>query len=160
LIECLLAPALGELRPLIVAPHGESGQWWEPDDTALVLGLARAARRRWPQASPRTVIMGYSNGGIGAWYFARLYPQHFTAAIPIASNHTIVGETPLPVYAIHGTRDELFPVGPLRSAVEALRQQGGNVALNEKYRGTHLAPCSYREQLSGAAAWLRRLRQP
>jgi hypothetical protein len=154
LVRCLAAPALQGLNPIIIAPGSPTGQWWRRDETALVLGLVLAARDRWPQAGSRSVITGYSNGGIGSWYFARLYPEYFVAAVPMAANETIAGETPLPVFAIHGTKDETFAFPAVQAAVRALSQRGRDVTLEAKYRGTHMAVCSYVPELSRAGLWL------
>lgn len=156
LVRCLAAPALAGLNPIIIAPGSPTGQWWRREETELVLGLVLAARDRWPQAGAHSVITGYSNGGIGAWYFARLYPQYFAAAVPMAANATIAGETPLPIYAIHGTKDETFAFPAVRDSVQALIQRGNDVTLEAKYRGTHRAVCSYVPELSRAGLWLER----
>jgi pimeloyl-ACP methyl ester carboxylesterase len=64
------------------------------------LRLARSARQAaaLPEhdAASRTILVGYSNGGMGTRYFARLYPEHFSAAVPIAFNDTIVGPARCP----------------------------------------------------------------
>lgn len=154
LVGCLAAPALASLDPIIIAPHSSDGQWWHASDTALVLGLVEAVRQRWPAAGARSVLMGYSNGGIGTWYFARLYADHFAAAVPMAFDDSIVGDSPLPIYAITGSHDELFDSERVRAAVEALKARGADVTLNEKSHGSHFAPCSYVRQLSDAGRWL------
>jgi hypothetical protein len=154
LMSCLAAPALGFLDPIILAPRSPSGEWWSHADTELVLGLVLAARRRWPEAGARSVIVGYSNGGIGTWFFARLYPEYFRAAIPMAFSQEIVGESRLPLYAIIGTKDEQFDFSAVRDAVRALRDKGQDVTLEEKYRGSHHAACSYVPELTRAGHWL------
>jgi poly(3-hydroxybutyrate) depolymerase len=154
LLSCLVAPALGSLDPIVIAPVSTTGEWWQRQETELVLGLVLAVRSRWPEAGSRAVIAGYSNGGIGSWYFARLYPEYFRAALPMAFNDTIVGESPLPIYAIVGTRDEQFDFHRVRDALQRLRDQGGDVTLDEKYRGSHFAPCSYVPELTRAGHWL------
>jgi hypothetical protein len=154
LLRCLAAPALQGLDPIIIAPGSPTGQWWRHEETELVLGLVLAVRERWPRAGSRSIIMGYSNGGIGTWYFARLYPEYFAAAVPMAFNETIPGQTPVPVYAIHGIKDETFEFPAVRAAVQAVIQQGSDVTFEAKYRGTHLAPCSYVPELTHAAHWL------
>jgi hypothetical protein len=154
LVGCLASPAFEPLDPIIIAPHSTTGQWWSPDDTGFVLGLVMAAQRRWPEIGSRSVISGYSNGGLGTWYFARLYPEYFAAAVPMAFNDLIIGTSPLPIYAIQGTKDEQFEIEPVRSAVRALQARGQDITFREKYRGTHLAPCSYLPELSEAAHWL------
>ncbi|HET9929604.1 MAG TPA: hypothetical protein VFQ35_02905 [Polyangiaceae bacterium] len=154
LVECLAVPAFAALRPIILLPRSERGEWWSRADAEFVLGLLEAAVQRWPTAAHRKAIVGYSNGGIGTWYFARAYPTYFDAAIPMASNDTVVGATRLPVFAIHGENDELFSIERVRSAIEALKSEGQDVTLLAKYRGTHLAPCGYVDELGTAARWL------
>jgi pimeloyl-ACP methyl ester carboxylesterase len=156
LISCLAAPALAEIDPVIIAPYSGDGQWWKAVDTAFVLGLVAAARQRWPEATHRIVIMGYSNGGIATWFFARLYPEYFTAAIPMAFDASIIGATPLPVYAIQGEKDELFAIAPIRTAIEALGAAGADVTLEARYRAGHMNPCAYAPELAMAAGWLER----
>ena len=154
MVNCLVAPALGFLDPIILAPRSPHGQWWERSDTEFVLGLVAAVRSRWPEVTARSVIAGYSNGGIGAWYFARLYPTYFTAAIPMAFNDTIVGESVLPIYAIQGTKDEQFDIEQVRNAVGVLKAKGQDVTLAEKYRGSHMNACIYTPELETAGHWL------
>ena len=154
LVSCLAAPALGALDPILIAPISTSGEWWQRSETELVLGLVLAARTRWPEAGSRAVIAGYSNGGIGSWYFARLYPEYFRAAIPMAFNDTIVGESRLPIYAIAGTKDEQFDFQRVREAVQLLQARGGDVTLDQKYRGSHFAMCNYVPELTRAGRWL------
>lgn len=153
-LPCLVAPGLGALAPLVLAPISTDGEWWKSADTELVLGLVQAARRRWPEAAARTILMGYSNGGIGTWYLARLYPEHFSAAVPMAFNDTIVGSSPLPIYAIHGADDELFDAKAVGRAVRDLQRTGQELSYDEKYRGSHYQPCSYVPELKRAASWL------
>ena len=76
------------------------------------------------------------------------------ATIPIAANETVVGHTPLPVFAIHGENDEVFSIDAVRAAVEALARDGQDVTFAVKYRGTHMAPCSYVAELRAASLWL------
>ena len=154
LLRCLAQPALAELRPLVIAPHSSDGQWWKKEDTAFVLGLVAAARQRWPELAARSVVTGYSNGGLASWYFARLYPEWFAAAIPIAANDMIIGAVRVPVYAIQGDKDELFPIAPTRAAIERERQRGSDVTLAVRHRAGHMTPCAYRPELESAGRWL------
>jgi poly(3-hydroxybutyrate) depolymerase len=154
LVGCLAEPALHSLDPIIVAPRSVDGQWWHESDTGFVLGLVRAVRQRWPEAGARSVIAGYSNGGIATWYFARLYPEYFTAAVPMAFSFDIVGASALPIYAIQGTRDEQFEIEPVRAAIQMLKAQGQDVTLKERFRGSHHQMCAYVPELAQAGEWL------
>lgn len=156
LLECLAVPALEFLSPIIIAPRSPDGRWWNRSDTEYVLGLVLAARNRWPAAAAKSVILGYSNGGIAAWYFARLYPEYFAAAIPMAFSSEIIGPSKLPVYAIFGSKDELFDAKLTEQALQAAVQNHEDLTLDEKYRGSHFAPCSYVPELTSAAHWLER----
>jgi len=153
-LECLVAPAFAHVAPIVVAPESAGGDWWDERETAYVLGLADAAVRDWRVDENRLVIMGYSNGGIGAWFFARLYPERFSAAIPMSANHAIIGESPLPIHVIHGSSDTLFDVEKVRDRVQALAQRGFNVTLDVREGGQHEDACGYRRELEAAAAWL------
>jgi hypothetical protein len=113
-LECLVMPAFAELAPIVVAPEGGRGEWWQPEE----------------------------------------YPERFSAAIPMASNHTIVGESPLPVFAIHGSHDDLFDAASVQESIAALAARNFDVQLLVKARGTHMDPCAYLPELRAAAEWL------
>lgn len=154
MLRCLGQPAFAAQRSLVIAPHSADGQWWKNDDTAFVLGLVAAARQRWPGIGSRSAITGYSNGGIATWYFARLYPEWFSAAIPMAFNDMIVGATRIPVYAIQGDKDEMFEFEPVRAALARERARGTDVTLSVRHRAGHMTPCAYAPELSAAGQWL------
>jgi dipeptidyl aminopeptidase/acylaminoacyl peptidase len=153
-IKCLVNPGLEDVSPLVVAPASDKGEWWTNEDAGYVLGVIEAAKRDWPVRADRVVVTGFSNGGIGAWAYARLYPDLFSAAIPMGSNDTIMGETPVPVYAIHGSLDEMFPVEPIQANAERLKKAGFDVTLTVRNRAKHGDPCKYEDELEQAAAWL------
>ncbi|MET0414354.1 MAG: hypothetical protein ABW217_23790, partial [Polyangiaceae bacterium] len=72
IVRCLVSPGLESVSPLVIAPASEKGEWWTNDDAAYVLGVVEAAKRDWPVRADHVVVTGYSNGGIGAWAYARL----------------------------------------------------------------------------------------
>lgn len=154
MVRCLAEPGLEQVAPIIVAPLSEKGEWWGDADAGFVLGLVKAAKRDWPVRAERVVVAGYSNGGIGAWAYARLYPEAFSAAIPMASNETVMGETTIPVFVIHGTLDEMFPFAPIQARAEQLKQAGQPVTLAARYRAKHNDACKYKEELALAGKWL------
>ncbi len=156
-LQGFVEPALAPLGPIVIAPEapsGRGGEWWRGEEASYALGLLRAALLRWKIDDRRVAVMGYSNGGIGTWVFARAYPQYFTAAVPMAFNHTVVGPTPLPIFAIQGEKDELFGSAQVAEAVERLQAEGYDVTLAIRKRGSHFRPGSYGEQLEQARRWL------
>lgn len=152
--QCLVEPGLAPIAPIILAPVSPSPHWWTGVDARFVLGLVEAAVHAWPVEVRRVVVTGYSDGGIGAWSFIRLYPETFSAAIPIASSHTIMGASSRPVHAIHGEQDELFALSSVREQAELLQGEGSDIVLSVKPQGRHFEPCSYVAELHSAAEWL------
>ncbi len=156
-MQCLFGAALRALAPVIVMPistSGSGGEWWKETESSLVVALVDAAKRTWPIDADHTVVAGYSNGGIGAWTIARLYPERFSAAIPIAFDAAAVGETRVPVFAIQGTKDELFDYEPIEQRIHALQHQGQPITFVGKYRGSHFRGCDYAPQVAAAGVWL------
>jgi poly(3-hydroxybutyrate) depolymerase len=156
IVKCLVTAGLESVSPLVIAPASEKGEWWTNEDAAYVLGVVEAAKRDWPVRADHVVVTGYSNGGIGAWAYARLYPDTFSAAIPIAGNDTIIGETPVPVFAIHGSLDAQFPLEPVRQNIDKLKQAGFDVTLTVRNRAKHTDPCKYEDEVEMAADWLKK----
>lgn len=156
--ECL-AEALAPLEPIVVIPQskvGQGGQWWRESESEFVIGLTRAVKRAWPVDPSHTALMGYSNGGLGTWVLARLYPEHFQAAIPIAFDVGVIGEVAIPVFAIQGTADELFSYAPIEGAITKLQHQSQPITFQPRLRGSHFRPCDYATEVNIAVNWLQR----
>lgn len=154
LLGCLVEPALAPSSPIILAPRNAAGQWWLEQEAEFVLGLVEAAQSTWSVDASQTVVLGYSNGGIGTWFLARERPELFGAAIPMAASTSFIGPTPLPVYAIAGEDDELFAFGEVREAVEQLIADGQDVTFAAKPGGSHFEACNYVPELEAAREWL------
>lgn len=156
-VECQFRVPFESLAPIViapVAPGGRGGRWWKEEEASFALGLLRAAVQQWPVDPQKVVLLGYSNGGIGTWAMARAYPQYFTAAIPMAFNHTVVGPVELPTFAIQGEGDELFGSTRIAKAVQQLRTAQHDVTLAIRPGGSHFKPCDYGAELHQASNWL------
>jgi len=116
------ALGLEKLGALVVAPDCATGRGWaNPASQEVVLSLLDEVKAELGATPPRTAIIGYSMGGIGAWYLAAYAPGKFDAIIPVAAQPPgPLTEWNTPVYAIHGTEDELFDAAPTRAAVAGL----------------------------------------
>lgn len=154
LLGCLVEPALAPVSPIIVAPRNARGEWWLESEAAFALGLVEAAQTTWSIEPSRTVVLGYSNGGIGTWFFARERPELFGAAIPMAASVSFIGPTSLPVYAIAGEEDELFAFDEVSRAIEELIADGQDVTFDAKAGGSHFEACDYVPELEAAREWL------
>ena len=112
---------------------------------------------RHPVDTARIYLTGVSMGGSGSWYWAAREHGRF-AAVMTACGLSETAKAPrltdLPIWAFHGSDDEVAPVGRTRRMVDALRVAGGaNVKFTE-YAGVghNLAPQMLAE--SGVFEWL------
>jgi poly(3-hydroxybutyrate) depolymerase len=157
LMRCLFEREFAALRPVIlmpVSPFGTGGEWWTETETSFVIALVDAVKRAWPIDTARTIVAGYSNGGIGAWTLARLYPERFSAAIPMAFDVGAVGATRIPIFAIQGTKDELFDYQAIAEDIKLLQDRGQPITFVGKYRGSHFGGCDYASEVAQAREWL------
>ena len=101
--------------------------------------------------------MGYSNGGNGSWYFAEKHSDLFTAAIPMASAYPIKKKISIPLYVIHGAKDELFKVDDTRKWVNTSKEAGSDIILSINENLSHFEACAYVEELRKGGEWLQEL---
>jgi predicted peptidase len=156
-LESLVVPGLKKLGAVIVAPDCPGDGWTDEASERAVLALLDYAVRSWPVDRHRIVVTGYSLGGIGTWFLAARHPEIFSAAVPIAGRPVADGELRVPVYAIHGRRDEVIGVEPTRRAIDALRAEGVDAQLVIVKGPTHYETRRFAGPLEGAVEWLRRL---
>ena len=153
-IRALVVPGLKTLGAVIVAPDCPGNGWTDEASERAVLALLDYAVRSWPVDRHRIVVTGYSLGGIGTWFFAARHPEIFSAAVPIAGRPVADGELRVPVYAIHGRRDEVIGVEPTRRAIDALRAEGVDAQLVIVKGPTHYETRRFAGPLEGAVEWL------
>jgi poly(3-hydroxybutyrate) depolymerase len=148
--DCLAFPALKELGAVIVAPSSGGIHWIDTINEVRLIQLVRALKKHLEIDKRKVVITGYSNGGIAAWQFADKYPQHFKSAIPIAGIYNPT-KFSVPLIVIHGSDDDLFPVGEVSSAVSTSVAKGSDITLVVVNNHTHLEACNYVPALQKAA---------
>jgi len=156
-LQACAAPGFESLDAVIVAPDCPGRGWTDPQSESAVLELLDLALRDWPVDRRRTVVTGFSMGGIGAWYLAERHPERFSAAVPVAGAPAGVVEGSIPVYAIHSSRDEVIDLEPTRRAIDALRGRGVTAELLVFPGPTHYETALYCRPLTRAAKWLRKL---
>ena len=101
--------------------------------------------------------MGYSNGGNGSWYFAEHHPELFSAAIPMASSYAITEKINIPLYVIHGEKDELFSVTKTSEWIRNSKEVGSDITFVTNESLSHFQGCSYVRELRKAQEWLQNL---
>jgi predicted peptidase len=154
-LQTLVVPGLKELGAVIVAPDCPGNGWTDPKSEQVAMALLEYASRTWPIDRSRVVVTGYSMGGIGTWYLASRHPDWFSAAVPIAGRPEGVSDIRVPVYAIHGRRDEVIDVAPTEQAIQALRDRDRNAQLVVVNGLTHYDTHRFAQPLSATVEWLR-----
>lgn len=158
---CYIEPALENTKAYVISPNGGTNFWHEPINQSQVMGLVTYALKYWDVDPNRVVVVGYSNGGNGSWFFAETQPTVFSAGIPMASSYSTIGNDGLPrkidtpLYVIHGENDELFPVEETQSWVEKSIEAGSEIEFVIAPGLTHPEPCEYVSFLQSAVEWLK-----
>lgn len=150
-----LAPYLHGGQALVVCPQGPvevpvgpgtNGYGWFPlsgggalDPAEFKAGTERlqefvdAAYERFPIDPRKTVVMGFSQGGVMAYDLVLRDPTRFAALVALSSwlPNDLANTIPvqdehagLPTLVVHGSKDPMIPVQRAQESVERLRQMG------------------------------------
>ncbi|HEY0791891.1 MAG TPA: prolyl oligopeptidase family serine peptidase [Chthoniobacterales bacterium] len=109
----------------------------EADLLAMVLTLTDAVMQNEPVDFGRVYVTGISMGGFATWTLPARRPDFFAAAVPVCGGGdpgTASLLQTIPIWAFHGSADQVVPVQYSRQMVEALRKQGTNPKYTE-YEG-------------------------
>lgn len=109
---------------------------WKADtaDAHRALKILDEVQTKYGTDPKRTVLMGWSMGGYGAWSLGAADPQRWSAVVPLsggADADTVAKLKDTPVWAFQGGKDKLVPPTESREAVEALKAAGGKVTYTE-----------------------------
>ena len=171
LYEGLPAPAR------VVAPRAwaryHSGYSWFAVDLSGDRAKARAANVRksaarlahWLKTLPeryptrgKPIVSGFSQGGMLTFALVARHPDTLGAAFPIGGTLD-PGELPAgapadapPLWAFHGERDPLVPVGPTRHMVTTMKQRGYDARITSYPQLGHSIHAKLRQDLYAALA--------
>lgn len=174
-----LAPYLADGRFLVLCPQGRVevplgpmvGYGWFPltmggsaDPGELERGIEDAwgfldsAMQRYPIDPKKTVVLGFSQGGVIAYAMALSNPQRFAGLValsswlpaPLLSALPPADHQQLPALVHHGADDDLIEVGRARESVERLRSLQVPVTYREFDMGHQISA----ESIADLGAWL------
>ncbi|MEX0288978.1 MAG: dienelactone hydrolase family protein [Flavobacteriaceae bacterium] len=158
---CLIEPALEDLKAYVLSPNSQGDLWSDASNETQVLKLVEFALENLSIDPEKVVVMGYSDGGNGSWFFADFHPEGFSAGIPMASAYGLtktqdglVKKIEIPLYVIQGEFDELFPYTNTETWVEQAVDAGSDIILVKALGLTHGEPCAYLPYLKDAITWL------
>ena len=158
MLQLLVRPALGELGAIVVAPDSIAGRWDSAQNEAAVSALLSAVEHTYNIDPKRRVVMGFSMGGAGTWYWGEKHPERFSAAIPIAGRPSGPASSwRLPVFAIHSRDDQVVPIGPTAERIAELKARGLNAQLLEVQGISHYETNRFAPSLQKAVPWLQEL---
>jgi predicted peptidase len=116
---------------VVVSPQCPKDGWWSTKPLELVALLDEIVAK-YKIDQDRIYLSGLSMGGFGTWMLAAYAPDRFAAIVPVCGG----GErlmarrlTHLPVWAFHGAKDQVVPLGRSEEMVDALKKLHGDVKL-------------------------------
>lgn len=128
-------------RISVVPLAWSASKWWHASQLENVAGILRDVKRVYNVDENRVYLLGVSDGGTGAWFFA------FRAPTPWAGYASFIGSPAVlsnpasgvraglfvhnlreqPILAINATADPLYPADDLRPMLEALNGTGARI---------------------------------
>lgn len=158
--ECYVEPGLAALDAFIISPNAGVGEWYDPANQQQVIALTDLATNYWDVNADKIMVMGYSNGGNASWFYAEYFSDFFSASIPMASSYNpakadgTVPRIDVPMYVIHGSNDELFPVDETSTFVAQSKEAGSTIEFVVADGLTHFKPCDYVDHLKVGVDWV------
>jgi len=155
--RAVVAPALAALGAIIVAPDCPTNTWTDDTSERAVMALLDRMLHEYAIDRARVLVVGFSMGGRGTWFFSSRHPELFTAAIPMAAS---TGDDPpellagVPTYIIHSRRDQVVPFEPAARNAVALERLGRPVRFEALETPTHFDMGGYIPALQRAGAWV------
>lgn len=158
--ECYIEPGFEALNAFIIHPNADTYEWYEEYNQTKIRNLLTLATSFWPIDYDKILATGYSNGGNASWLMAEVAPNVFSASIPMASSYDLsINETTsrkinIPMYVIHGEKDELFPIEITKKWVDQSVAAGSDITFVQADNLTHFKPCEYVPYIKDAVIWL------
>jgi predicted peptidase len=135
---------------VIVFPQGEAKGFWDPKMLGQAVAALAQTVKEFDGDEKRLYVSGWSLGAVGAWHAALLYPNKFSAVVPVAGRITPLdfeysasspkilalarSDKPFeafaehlkdtPTWIFHGSKDMSVPVNESREMSKALAKAG------------------------------------
>ena len=143
----------------LLAPQcGENSAWTLEDKQAAVIALVEQTLKDEPTIDRgRIYLTGVSMGGSGVWQLAVRRPDLFTAVVPVCGAgdpEQAKALVSVPIWAVHGTADEVIPASQSREMISAINSQGGHPKFSELIGVGHDSWKSAYEESNGIIDWM------
>ena len=157
--QCI-EPALESINAFVISPNADRVYWYEYYNQEKIVRILQMAIKNWPTNTSKLVITGYSDGGNGTWFFAEVFPYAFSAGIALSSSYNTLTadgngrKISTPLYVIHSSGDELFPLDSTRYWVNKSIDAGSDITFVVADGLSHYKPCDYTGHFENAIKWL------
>lgn len=160
-LSILVKPALRRLNAIIAAPDCPAPNGWDnPTAETALIALMTHIKQHYKIEKTKTLLTGFSMGGIGTWYMAARHPQLFSAFIPVsaAAGPGIIEKIKdIPIYVIHSKADEIFPVKQVEKMVQTLKDRGVSVQLKTLRGISHYQTQAFSGALRKTIPWIKEI---
>jgi predicted peptidase len=117
---------------VVVSPQCPANSSWVDHEETLIQLVDNISSAY--QVDPeRIYLTGHSLGGRGTWFLAYRHPEKFAAIVPVADAPTDESWASqiakVPIWTLHGTKDDLAPFEKTEKFVETLKKLGADVKL-------------------------------
>ena len=156
-MESIVMPGLVALDPIIIAPDCPTRSWTDPVSEHAVMALVQKTIEQYAIDRRRILVIGYSLGGRGTWFFSSQHPDVFTAAIPMAASprdEPIDRLGTMPTYIIHSRQDQVSPFAPAEQNAQALKEMGRPITFEALSGPTHFEMGAYITPIRRAVKWI------
>jgi predicted peptidase len=133
----IVVPQISISQQWVNAPV-HKGSYTQQAQPTTVLLLAKelldALQHKYSIDANRIYITGISLGGYGTWDAIERWPAYFAAAVPVsgAGDPAKAAElVNMPIWAFHGSKDNVVPVSGSRDMIAAIRAAGGSPRYTE-----------------------------
>jgi predicted peptidase len=154
----------GQYAAYVLAPQINTNQWFsssgsQPTEAmSLTIDALKQVMATANVDPTRVYVTGVSMGSFGTWDILRRDPGVFAAAVPMSgggdpSTAGLVKDTP--IWAFHGSADNIVPVDSTRNMIAAVRAAGGDPKYTEVPGGDHFIwPAIYGDASNTLYPWL------
>lgn len=125
----LVGSTQADFPMIVLAPQCPEGEAWT--DAEALAALVRDVIKKYRINPDRIYLTGMSLGGNGVWLLASQHPEYFAAMAPVAACRTVSKEDAkrlkfMPIWAIHGEKDTVCPIQPIKETVQTLQSLGSS----------------------------------
>jgi predicted peptidase len=154
----------GQYAAYVLAPQINTNMWFASGSStpseamSLTLQALHQAMSNPNVDTSRIYVTGVSMGGMGTWDILRRDPSVFAAAVPMSGGgdpSTADTIKNIPIWAFHGSADDVVSVDSTRAMIQALQDAGGSPNYTEVDGGGHyIWPEIYQDANDTLYPWL------